>query len=105
VNSGDFPTTGRKYCKTIHKMEVQASISTQAKAADYAYRYMRGKPYSKNFYWNKGGDISDLNCSELVYKAYKRSVNIDLDGDGGLGVYPKDILNSPKTTTYQTISS
>ena len=31
------------------------------------------------------------NCSELVWKAYKKGCNIDLDGNGGLGVYPNNI--------------
>mgnify|MGYP001389225552 CR=1 FL=1 len=50
------------------------------------------------------GDIDKFNCSELVYKAYERSVNIDFDGDGGLGVYRIDILNGSETRTCQTIS-
>lgn len=31
------------------------------------------------------------NCSELVWKAYKKGCNIDLDSNGGLGVYPNNI--------------
>ncbi|WP_430791581.1 hypothetical protein [Actinoplanes sp. G11-F43] len=102
--SGDFNVTGRQYCKNIEKMDVDTSITTQNKAADYAYNSLRSKKYNSNFAWNKGGDISSLNCSELVYKAYKRSVNIDLDGDGGIGVYPNDIRKSKLTRTYQTIT-
>lgn len=72
-------------------MDVATSYSTQVKAADYARVHLTGKRYNNNFAWNKGSNIDTLNCSELVYKAYKRSVNIDLDFDGGLGVYPVDI--------------
>ena len=103
-NSGEFYYSGRKYCKKIEKMDVNTTITVQNTAADYASRYLIGKPYNSNFAWNKGGNINTLNCSELVYKAYKRSVNIDLDGDGGLGVYPSDIKNDSQTRTYQTIS-
>jgi uncharacterized protein YycO len=101
--SDEFLASGREYCKNIEKMIVKTSIDNQNKAADYAVQNLTGKPYSRNFAWNKGGNISTLNCSELVYKAYKRSVNIDLDGDGGLGVYPVDIKNSDSTRTYETI--
>ena len=42
------------------------------------------------------------NCSELVWKAYKKSAaGIDLDSDGGLGVYPNDIYNSSLTSVTQ----
>ncbi|WP_212817699.1 YiiX/YebB-like N1pC/P60 family cysteine hydrolase [Polymorphospora rubra] len=103
-NSGEFYYSGRNYCKTIEKMDVATSIAIQNQAADYASQYLTGKPYNSNFAWNKGGNIDTLNCSELVYKAYKRSVNIDLDGNGGLGVYPNDIRDSSETRTYEVIS-
>ena len=104
-NSGEFAVAGRKYCKNIEKMVVNtATVNQQNQAADYASQYLTGKPYNSNFAWNKGGDIDTLNCSELVYKAYKRSINYDLDDDGGLGVYPADIKNDSETTTYQVIS-
>lgn len=103
--SGNFLVSGRKYCRNIEKMDVATSYSTQVKAADYARVYLTGKRYNNNFAWNKGSNIDTLNCSELVYKAYKRSVNIDLDFDGGLGVYPVDIRNDAKTRTYKVISS
>lgn len=104
ILSGSFSVVGRQYCKNIEKMDVATSVSTQSVAANDAYFNLRGKSYNSNFAWNKGGNISTLNCSELVYKAYKRAVNIDLDGNGGLGVYPNDIKNSAKTRTYAVIS-
>ncbi|WP_143590720.1 hypothetical protein [Thermoactinospora rubra] len=101
--SGEFYYSGRQYCSKIEKMFVSTSQTNRDSAGNYASAYLTGKPYNSNFAWNKGGDISTLNCSELVYKAYKRSVNIDLDGDGGLGVYPNDIKNSSLTVTYSVI--
>jgi hypothetical protein len=44
--------------------------------------------------------MSKLNCSSLVWRAYKH-VNIDLDSNGGPGVYPADIRNSRFTSTYE----
>jgi uncharacterized protein YycO len=103
--SNSFSVAGRTYCAKIQKMDVYTSIATQNKAADYAYNNLRGKKYNSNFAFNKGSNISSLNCSELVWKAYKRSVNIDLDHDGGYGVYPNDVLQSSKTRVYQTINA
>lgn len=44
-----------------------------------------------------------MNCSQLVWAAYMKSLNVDLDGNGGNGVYPGDIRDSPHTITYQTL--
>lgn len=104
--SATFNVSGRSYCKNIEKMDVATSISTQKKAADYAYNHLRGKPYDPTFWSNKNAGIDDLNCSELVWKAYRfpSGVKIDLDGGWNLGVYPNDIKKSDNTRTYQTIS-
>jgi uncharacterized protein YycO len=99
--SDKFRVAGRRYCARIDKMEVSTTQAKRNRAGDYAARYLVKKPYNRNFAWNKGKKINKLNCSELVYKAYKRSVKIDLDGDGGLGVYPNDIRKSKRTYTYQ----
>ena len=34
--------------------------------------------------------------------AYKVGAGLDLDGNGGIGVYPDNIKNSRHTVTYQT---
>jgi hypothetical protein len=104
INSVFAPVAGRQYCRTIEKMDVDVSISTQIKAADYAYKNLTGRAYDGNFAFNKDKSVTKLNCSELVWKAYKFGANIDLDKDGGTGVYPLDILWSNRTRTYQTIS-
>lgn len=55
-----------------------------------------GTPYDADFINNKGdNEMSALNCSELVWRAYKYGAGIDLDSNGGLGVYPNDINESP----------
>lgn len=72
----------------------------------------KGTPYdydpldNKADYYNTGKDnvrseLDALNCSELVWRAYKKGASIDLDGNGGLGVYPNDILDSNKTSKVQ----
>jgi len=92
-----------KKCGPILKMYVKAKQSSRDKAADYAYKHFRGKEYDLNFVRNKGTDNTKLNCSELVWKAYKYAVDIELDSNGGPGVYPDDIRDDGSTVTYETI--
>ena len=103
-NSGTFPVKNRQYCSGLRKMTVDISVTDSKRVGEYAQGYLTGKPYNYNFSWNKGGNIDSLNCSELVWKAFKREIDLDLDSDGGLGVYPKDIANSSHTHTYETIN-
>lgn len=46
-----------------------------------------------------GGDIFDNPASTV---GIKHSAKVDLDGNGGPGVYPKDIVKSSKTKTWRT---
>ena len=41
------------------------------------------------------------NCSELVWKAYKKAASVNLDSNGGLAVYPNNIKNSSKVSVVQ----
>lgn len=95
---------GRSYCATVTKMYVDTSDTNRGKAGHYAHDSLRGKDYDVWPAFNKDDDISKLNCSELVWKAYKFSVDVDLDGNGGPGVYPDNIKDSDKTVTYETLS-
>lgn len=92
-----------KKCGPIYKMYVKAKQSSRDKAANHAYNKFRNMPYDKGFANNKYYNNGQLNCSELVWKAYKHSVNIDLDKNGGLGVYPDNIKDDGSTVVYQTI--
>ncbi|MBD9723987.1 YiiX/YebB-like N1pC/P60 family cysteine hydrolase [Streptomyces caniscabiei] len=92
-----------KKCGPIYKMSVKAKQSSRNKAANHAYNKFRNMPYDKDFGNNKYNNNGKLNCSELVWKAYKDSVNIDLDKNGGLGVYPDNIRDDGSTVVYQTI--
>lgn len=102
--SGSFNAAGRTYCPGIEKMHVGTSSTNRGKAADYADSSLTGKPYDGMFEFNKNDDTSKLNCSELVWKAYKFTANVDLDSNGLTAVYPLDIKNSKLTDTYKTIS-
>lgn len=84
----------------IEKQEVLTSTTNRVKAAEYAYNHLRDKPYDLVFFNNKK-TIDKLNCSSLVWNAYMKTSNIDLDKDGGPGVYPVDIRDSPLTQTYE----
>ncbi|MDR1791005.1 MAG: hypothetical protein LBR20_05030 [Propionibacteriaceae bacterium] len=74
-----------------------------AKAGKYAYDKLRNKPYNTHFASNKDASGSSMNCSQLVWAAYKKALSIDLDGNGGSGVYPYDIKGSSRTATYKTL--
>lgn len=72
------------------------------KAARFA-EAQKGKGYNGVFFNNKQVYSSTYNCSQLVWAAYKSvDPNIDLDSNGGSGVYPADIANSHWTTRYET---
>lgn len=92
-----------KKCGPIYKMSVKAKQSSRDKAANHAYNKFRGLGYDTDFANNKYNDNGKLNCSELVWKAYKDSVDIDLDSNGGLGVYPDNIKDDGSTDVYETI--
>lgn len=83
-------------------MYVTISESLRKAAGKYAYDHYRGKPYNLNFAFNKSTNSKRMNCSQLVWAAFKARTHTDIDGNGGPGVYPKDILNSKKTKTWKT---
>lgn len=46
---------------------------------------------------------NSYNCSQLVWAAYKSTdPNVDLDSDGGPGVYPTDIQKPHWVHHYET---
>lgn len=78
------------------------TVSARAGAASYALTKLVGKPYNINFWNNKYVVAKSYNCSQLVWASYKGAASLDLDGNGGLGVYPWDLEKSKLTTTYYT---
>ncbi|HEY5853766.1 MAG TPA: hypothetical protein VIW24_06845 [Aldersonia sp.] len=75
-------------------MEVMTDDSMRGRAVQYA-RTRVGSGYNKNFAFNrrdwKDGEVGTYNCSQLVWAAYMNASGggIDLDADGGWGVWPK----------------
>lgn len=45
---------------------------------------------------------ASYNCAELVWKAFQRAENIDLDSNGGSAVYPNNIRNSSAVYVLKT---
>lgn len=65
-----------------------------------------GRSYDTNFANNKENTSASnkkFNCSELVWKAWKFKGKLDLDSNGGKGVYPNNIKDSNRTkVVYQS---
>ncbi|RJS50946.1 hypothetical protein C2H96_11760 [Bacillus subtilis] len=82
---------------------VSVSSSKKTAAADWAVSKV-GDPYSFNFVNNRNtGHDGAKNCSKLLWSAFLLKAGIDIDSNGGLGVYPRDITSSSYTTTIMTI--
>lgn len=78
-------------------METTCTQEQQNAAADYAYFNLLNRPYNLDFWDNKKLDSYFLNCSQLVWIAYMKGAGVDLDGNGGSGVFPYDIKQSTYT--------
>lgn len=93
--------------RNVEKNAVMQTVNTtQTKrnaAADWAKGRV-GDKYSYNFATNRStSHTGDKNCSKLLWSAYTLKASIDIDSNGGLGVYPKDIKDSSYVKTYKTI--
>ncbi len=83
-------------------MYVNVKEKARVRTGWYAQDHLLNKPYNIYFATNKKPYGKKMNCSQLVWAAYKNSAKVDLDGNGGPGVYPKDIVKSSKTKTWRT---
>lgn len=82
---------------TLSNVGVDSSDS----ASNWAYGEI-GESYTYNFATNRTtGYYGAKNCSKLVWSAYMVTTGVDIDKDGGLGVYPRDILNYPNVRIYR----
>lgn len=82
---------------------VNTSTNNKNAAANWAYTQL-GEDYSYNFATNRHTSYTGAkNCSKLIWAAYKQYGNLDLDDDGGLGVYPRDVRDAPSTTLKRDI--
>lgn len=87
----------------VSKGAVKQLVRTKQYLRDAAAanaRHYLGRDYNSVFFNNKNQN-GKMNCSQLVWAAYYYGPGIDLDSNGGLGVYPTDIRDSPRTQTYQ----
>jgi uncharacterized protein YycO len=82
---------------------VSTSTTNRNNAANWAYSQI-GQSYSYNFATNRlTGHDGAKNCSKLIWSAFKLHGNLDLDVDGGLGVYPRDVRDAPGTVLVRNI--
>ncbi|QUG43131.1 hypothetical protein KD050_07830 [Psychrobacillus sp. INOP01] len=82
---------------------VNTSTANRDAAANWAFTQV-GENYSYNFATNRITSYTGAkNCSKLIWAAFKQYGNLDLDDDGGLGVYPRDIRDAPDTTLVRNI--
>ena len=82
---------------------VSTSTTNRNNAANWAYSQV-GQSYSYNFATNRStGHNGAKNCSKLIWSSYKLNGNLDLDKDGGLGVYPRDVRDAPGTSLVRNI--
>ncbi|MBA4538367.1 hypothetical protein H1Z61_14810 [Bacillus aquiflavi] len=83
-------------------MTVSNTTSTEKNSsANWAYNRI-GESYSYNFATNRLTSCTgDKNCSKLVWCAWKNVTGLDLDSNGGLGVYPKDIRDHSRVTAIK----
>ncbi|MBP3222770.1 MAG: hypothetical protein J6M18_02450 [Actinomycetaceae bacterium] len=95
---------GKKFKTVARGTQIMYVKTTQAKrnAAVKRARGYIGRSYKYNFAFNKT-ESGAMNCSQLVWSAYKNATGIDLDGDGGHGIYPKDFTRSKWTVTYAVV--
>lgn len=81
------------------KMFVIAHWSQSEGAATWA-KGRAGAEYRKAF-WDNKYFSGRMNCSQLVWAAYKRQ-EIDIDSNGGKGVYPRNIRDDKDVVSYQS---
>lgn len=97
-----------KYDKVkVYPGAVLQKVEVNAKSRQIAARRARkmyvGREYNaKGFAVNKV-ESKKLNCSQLVWLSYFNGAGVDLDSDGGPGVYPFNIYHSKLTKTYWTV--
>ncbi|MBD7909237.1 YiiX/YebB-like N1pC/P60 family cysteine hydrolase [Sporosarcina gallistercoris] len=97
-------TTARKVDSSGAKVKsVTTSTTNRNNAANWA-RSQVGQSYSYNFATNRQtGHTGAKNCSKLIWSAYKLNGSLDLDVDGGLGVYPRDVRDAKGTVLVRNI--
>ncbi|WP_028594472.1 hypothetical protein [Paenibacillus assamensis] len=91
----------RKVKSGARIMQVNVTSTAQNHSATEWAKGKVGLDYDIQFFHNRFCNVNSFNCSQLVWCAFKSVANIDLDKNGGLGVYPKDIRDSSLVKTLK----
>ena len=84
---------------TKNNGNIRYSEKQRSKVASWALGQV-GKKYDTQWWNNKLNTRegnAKFNCSELVWKSWKFRAGVDLDSNGGNGVYPNDIRSLKRT--------
>ena len=103
VNNNKINISRSSYNYTSLGTALPGAIFYTPGAADWARELaLLSRPYNDAFWANKSCETTDnYNCSQLVWCAYNAITTINLDYNGGFGVYPNDIISS-NNLTYAT---
>lgn len=78
-----------------------ADAATKKKVAEFADKNLRNKAYDVTAgVFTKKNNCERTQCAHLVWYAYKQ-FGIDIDGNGGLVVTPRNIANAPNIELVQ----
>ncbi|UOY92418.1 hypothetical protein MUG87_18670 [Ectobacillus sp. JY-23] len=83
---------------------VNTSSTNKQNAAKWALGRVGVDSYSYNFATNRHtSHYGAKNCSKLIWSAYQLNGKLDLDVDGGAGVYPRDVRDAKQTSVVRKI--
>jgi uncharacterized protein YycO len=107
------PNTGVRTISTTNRLvdkgaamvkSVNTTLTNKTNAANWAYSRVGVDPYSYNFANNRNtAHTGAKNCSKLIWSAYMLKGGLDLDVNGGWGVYPRDVRDDRKTSLVRNI--
>ncbi|AHI22130.1 hypothetical protein B843_03695 [Corynebacterium vitaeruminis DSM 20294] len=94
--------------RNVRKQSVVTSQASRDAAASWALSKTGpgydtpGAGYRYNFAFNKDLDADAFNCSSLVWASYMAATSgiVNLDANGGPGVYPSDVRDDDQVVSY-----
>ena len=82
------------------KLSIATTQEKRNAAADWAESKV-GAGYNLFFADNKTIEDDVYNCSQIIWAAYMKVANIDLDDNGGDSVFPVDLRDSVNAVSYK----